>query len=90
MSGNRCPAREYEVEVMLRDSGPLSLSEIAERLGVKPATASNYTQSLRKDGRAHNTGIGCKAMWYAGPESSTGSGAIVQAASVWEYAARMR
>ena len=90
MSGNRCPAREEQTLQLLRTAGDMNAHQLAQALGVRPATAGQYLQQLKRDGLASNSGLGCKAMWSAKPpEPKAPPAAIVQCASVWEYAARM-
>jgi len=68
---------------------PCTAQEVADELGVQMASARTYLQNLKSTGYAKTNGCNRWSKWTTcsvEPEIPE----IVQAASVWEYAARYR
>lgn len=76
-----------QVLQILRQHGPLTISDLATRARVHNQTARECVAKLREKGQAHLIQGGRWARWSAHPDWRE---SIRQASSVWDYAERCR
>lgn len=77
--------KQQQILELIRQHGPMSISDIATRLRTSIPTARTHTQALRREGLISPTCVGRWSRWEAGRNWES---AIAAAPSVWAYAQR--
>ena len=82
--------RQQETLTAIERLQPVNRRTIARTLHCREATATQYLDALRRAGLIRPSGRGQHSSWMlAEPRNEIAGRAIVQAASVWEYARRL-
>ena len=82
--------RQQETLAAVERLQPVNRRTIARALHCREATASQHLDALRRAGLIRPSSVGRYSAWMlAEPRNTAAERAIVQAASVWEYARRL-